>query len=253
MSSSEILTIATWYHHSGYKTFKSYYEKHVLVHMRNEFPNLVSYNRFLELRSKLVVLSSALSNLSTQQLCDGISFIDSFPLAISHQKRISSHKGFKNIAQRGKTSTGWFYGFKLHVVINRKGEIIASTITAGNVSDNNGKVIDKLTQKIYGKVYGDKGYLLNKKMFEKLYLNGIHIITKIRSNMKNKLMDLQDKLMLKKRGLIESVGSILKEFLSLEHSRHRSFTGFLSHVFSTIAAYFFKPKKPSIPSLIEIA
>lgn len=178
--------------------------------------------------------------------CTGISFIDSFSLEVCHQRRIHSHKVFKNIAQRGKTSVGWFYGFKLHIIINHIGEIIAFYITPGNVSDNNETVLTKLTEKLFGKLCGDTGYIVNAKTFEKLYLKAVHLITKLRKNMKNKLMLLEDKIGLKKRGVIESVGAILKEDLSLEHSRHRSIFGFISHIISTLVAYAFRDKKPQI-------
>ena len=102
--------------------------------------------------------------------CTGVSFIDSFSLNVCHNRRIYSHKVFKGIAQRGKTSVGWFYGFKLHIIINHGGEIISFYITSGNVADNNEKVLKKLTQKLFGKLYGDKGYIVRPEIFEKLYL-----------------------------------------------------------------------------------
>ncbi len=141
---------------------------------------------------------------------------------------------------------GWFYGFKVHVVINGWGEIIDFTITSGNIVDNNEKVIEKITEKVYGKVYGDKGYLLNTELFKKLYSKGVHIVTKIRKNMKNKLMDMQDKIMLKKRGIIESVGAVLKEDLNIEHLRYRSPIALIVNVLSALTAYSFRKKKPSI-------
>lgn len=247
MNPSEIMTIAIYFHFSGYKTFKDYYEKHVLIHLKSEFPNLVSYNRFLELRKNIALPLAIFAQLQAQlATCTGASFIDSFCLEVSHQRRIYSHKVFKGIAQRGKTSVGWFYGFKLHIIINHVGEIISFYITPGNISDNNEKVLNKLTQKLFGKLYGDKGYIVRPEVFEKLYLKGVHLITKLRKNMKNKLISLEDKIGLKKRGVIESVGAILKEDLSLEHSRHRSVFGFMTHVISTLVAYSFRDKKPQI-------
>lgn len=246
LSVSEIMTISIFYHHSGYKTFKEYYEKHVLVHMKSDFKKLVSYNRFLELRKNVLIPSIAFLQLNSMNKCTGISFIDSFSLNVSHPKRISSHKVFKGVAARGKTSVGWFYGFKLHLITNVFGEIVSFYITAGNTSDSNEGVILKLTKKLFGKIFGDKGYLLNKKLFEKLYSRGVKIVTKIRRNMKNQLMDLEEKLMLRKRGVIESTGAILKESMSLEHARHRSVHSFFSHVLFTLCAYNFRPNKPSV-------
>lgn len=255
MRSSEIMTIVLWYPYSGYKTFKDYYEKHVLIYMQKDFHNLVSYNRFLELRNNLATVLLIFAQLRAKSaLCTGVSYIDSYPLKVSHVRRQSSHKTFKGLAAKGKTSVGWFYGFKLHVVINQHGQILSFCITPGNKSDNNSNVLQKLTKRIYGKMYGDKGYILSPLKFKNLYDKGVHMITKIRKNMKNKLISLVDKYYLKKRGLVESVGAVLKEDLSLEHSRHRSLLGFLSHIASVIAAYDFRIKKPgiSVPDTPEL-
>ena len=241
---SEIMTIAIYYHTSGYKTFKDYYNKS--AELRPAFPGLPSYNRFIELQQKACMPLAIFAKLQSQGQCDGISFIDSFPLKVSHQKRIYSHKTFRGLATRGKTSVGWFYGFKVHIVINSKGEILDFEITPGNVSDNNSSVIEKLTQKVHGEMYGDKGYLLNSNLFKKLYLKGVHMVTKLRSNMKNILMSIEDKLLLKKRGVIESVGAILKENLNIEHSRYRSPITLAINVFTALIGYSFRELKPSI-------
>lgn len=245
------MTISVYYHESGYKTFKDFYKKHVLVNMKYDFNNLVSYNRFLELRKKAVLPLLVFAQLSSLRNCSGISYIDSYPLKVCHIRRSSSHKVFKDSAKKGKTSVGWFYGFKLHVVINHKGEIISFYITPGNISDNNEKVLVKLTKNVWGKLFGDKGYLVNNTLFKRLYINGVQLVTKIRKNMKNKLMSLSDKLLLRKRGIIESVGNILKGSLSLEPSRHRSALGFLGQIISTIICYSYREKKPSISASSE--
>jgi hypothetical protein len=247
LSLPEILTILIYFHSSGYKTFKEYYEKHVLVNMKSDFSGQVSYNRFIELKQKaLMPLMLFAHHRVGATKCTGISFIDSFPLKVCHNRRIHSHKTFKGLAQRGKTSVDWFFGFKLHVVINHMGEMISFQITTGNVNDCNRDILMKLLKNVFGKIFGDKGYVTAPEVFEKLYRQGKHLITKIKKNMKNKIMIMQDKKMLKKRGVIESVGNILKAALSLEHSRHRSAYGFFGHVFSTIIAYNMREKKPSI-------
>ncbi len=244
LSLSEVISIAIYYHQSGYKTFKDYYTRS--AELKLAFPTMPTYNRFIELQQKAFIPMALFAKLRSSGKCDGISFIDSFPLEVSHQKRISSHKTFKGLAARGKTSTGWFYGFKVHVIINGNGEILDFTITPGNVADNNVEVIERMMKNISGKVYGDKGYLLNPDLLQKLLSKGIHIFTKVRSNMKNKFMDLQDKFMLKKRGVIESVGAVLKEDLNIEHSRYRSPITLFINVFSALAAYSFRKNKPSI-------
>ncbi len=136
-----------------------------------------------------------LAKVFGKSACDGISFIDSFSLKVCHPKRISSHKVFKGLATRGKTSVGWFFGFKLHVVVTSQGEVIDFSLTPGNIADNNSDLLEKLMKNIQGKVYGDKGYLINSALFQKLYSQGIHLVTKIRRNMRNSLMDISDKLL----------------------------------------------------------
>lgn len=249
LSMSEVITIMIFYHHSGYKNFKDYYTKHVEIYMQNDFKKLVSYNRFLELRARALPALCMFLNLKGLGKSTGISVIDSFPLPVCHNKRIYSHKTFKGIAKRGKTSVGWFYGFKVHIVINHPGELIAFAITPGNVSDNNEKLLLKITKDLCGKLFGDRGYIVRQNLFETLYTRGIHLITKIRKNMKNKLMPFDDKLGLRKRGVVESVGNVLKAGLSLAHTRHRSIVGFFGHIISTLVAYSFKEKKPSITGL----
>lgn len=246
LSLSEIMTICIFYNYSGYKNFKVYYNKHVLIHMKSDFRKLVSYNRFVELKSKVIMPMLLFLKIYCKAVCTGVSFIDSFSLKACDNRRIHSHKVFKNIAQRGKTSTGWFYGFKVHFVINHIGEIIDFYLTPGNVADNNHKLLEKLTRSVVGKLFGDKGFLVNPSFFQFLYEKGIHLVTKIRSNMQNQLMDIADKLLLKKRGTIESSIGILKNYFDIEHSRHRGPKNFLAHILSAIAAYCFKPQKPSI-------
>jgi len=244
MSLSEIATIVIYFHHSKFRTFKDYYLVLKTFH-GNAFKKLVSYNRFLELQKQALVPLILLLSISSSKNKGNIYFIDSTCLKVCHNKRIYANKTFKGIAKRGKTSVGWFYGFKLHLVINEIGEIKGFHITPGNVADNNLNVVSKATSNITGKLFGDKGYL-SKKLFHKLYENGIKLITKIRKKMKNKLMDLYDKILLKKRGVIESVNNILKNQCMLEHSRHRSITNFFVNTFAALNAYSFLKKKPSI-------
>jgi len=252
LSLSEIMTICIYFHYSGYKTFKDYYTKHVLIHMKSDFRPLVSYNRFVELKAKTALPLALFVKLCCKNKCTGIAIIDSFALPVCNNRRIHSHKVFHNLAKRGKTSMGWFYGFKVHFIINHNGEIVDFQITPGNVADNNNELLEKITQDLFGKLIGDKGYIINSTLFKKLYLKGIHLITKIKKNMKNILMPLVDKLLLRKRGTVESAIGILKDGFSIEHTRHRSSINFLSHVCSALVAYCFKPHKPSIVQLKKL-
>ncbi len=251
VSNSEVITLLICFHLSDYRTLKHFYKDYVCLHLRKEFPSLVSYNRFVELQktAALPLLMYVMSNCIGD--CTGISFIDSTKLAVCKNQRIHQHRQFKDIAQRGYTSTGWFFGFKLHLVINDKGEIISFKLTRGNVADNNENLLISLCKDLFGKLYGDKGYLVKQSVFEKLFFEGVQLITKIKRNMKNKLMSVYDKIMLRKRSVIECVMDSLKNICQTEHSRHRSIHGFIINVFAAIGAYHFLPKKPSITSQFE--
>lgn len=247
ISISEIMAIIIYWHHSGYKNFKAYYTKHVLIYLRKEFPNLVSYSRFVELMPyALIPLFVYAKCLGSE--CTGESFIDSTKLEVCKNQRISSHKVFDGFAQRGKTSTGWFFGFKLHLVTDQYGNIIDFTLSTGNITDNNLSVVDSIVHKIAGFLVGDRGYI---GLFEHLFTQGIKLLHRLRSNMKNKLISLEEKKLLNLRGsIIETTIGVLKDHLSLEHSRHRSPINFLCHIFSCIISYvFFRAKKSSSSSV----
>jgi hypothetical protein len=173
----------------------------------------------------------------------GIAFIDSTSLAVCHNKRISRNRVFKGLARRGKTTAGWFYGFKLHLIINDKGEILAFQLTPGNISDVS--LVEQLSKGLFGKLFGDRGYIsadLAKKLIEK----GIEFFTAIRTNMKQKLLTLRNKILLRKRVLIETVNDQLKNISQIEHSRHRGRGNFLVNLLSGLIAYTHQPKKPSL-------
>jgi hypothetical protein len=146
---------------------------------------------------------------------------------------------------RGKTSTGWFFGFKLHLIINDRGEILNFVFTQGNTDDRDLGVFSKLAREVTGKLFGDKGYI-SQKLFDFLFADGLHLFTKLRSNMKNQLMNTRDKLLLRKRAVIETVNDELKNLCQIEHSRHRSFTNFFTNLMAGMACYCFKPKQPSV-------
>ncbi len=178
-----------------------------------------------------------------QSKVTGISYIDATSIAVCHPKRTSRNKVFKGLAKIGKTTYWWFFGFKLHMVINEKGEIQGVTLTKGNVDDR--KPVPNLTEKLIGLLFGDKGYI-KKELFEKLFDRGLKLVTKVKKGMKNTLMLLEEKIFLRKRSIIETVFGYLKNGLELEHSRHRSPINFLVHIFSTLVSYSMKPKKPCI-------
>ena len=244
LTASEILTILVFFHHSKQRTFKSYYEIVIRRFYKDCFGKLVSYNRFLDLAQRYLLLLTVFA-YAYKANEDCVFYIDSTVLRVCHNKRISQNKVFKNVAQRGRSSMGWFYGFKFHYVINTEGEIVRFLITPGNVSDQNHEVVGFLTKGLTGKLFGDKGYV-SAPLFKKLFERGLQIVTKIKRNMKNVLVDFTDKMLLRKRGVVESVGNLLKNSMQMEHSRHRSAIGFFINVLAAVVAYNFLEKKPTI-------
>jgi hypothetical protein len=242
LCASEIMTIMIHFHQSGYRNFKIYYLTYVQRHLRAEFPGLVSYSRFIRLLPRVALLLWAYA-LGHCGRCTGISFIDSTPLRVCHNRRIQRHKVFQGLAGRGQSSMGWFYGFKLHLIVNPHGEVLAFVLTPGNVDDR--KPVPDLAQTLFGKLFGDKGYL-SHPLFEQLWQQGLQLITGLRTNMKNHLMVLQDKLLLRKRYIIETINDQLKNISQIEHSRHRSPINFVINVLAGLIAYMLQPKKPAL-------
>jgi len=152
----------------------------------------------------------SLSRWRVNSTCTGVSFVDSTSLTVCHNARIAQHRVFAVDARRGKTSVGWFYGFKLHLVVN------------------------------------DRGYI-SQALAEQLFTTqGIALITKVRQNMRERVLAATDKLLLRKRAIIESVNDQLKNICQIEHTRHRSPYNFLAHLLAGLVAYCHQPKKPSL-------
>lgn len=149
--------------------------------------------------------------------CTGISFVDSTPLRVCRNQRILIHKTFEGLAERGKYSMGWSFGFKLHLIINDKGEILNFMFTPENVDDREPLKQGKFLENSKGKPCADKGYT-SQTLFENLFLNGIQLVTKVENNMKNSLMSIADKILLRKRALIETVNDELKNIEQREKS-----------------------------------
>ena len=245
MSKSEVITIAILFQLSGFRTFKHFYIFYVQKHMKEEFPATVSYNRFTELMQQNLMAMTLFLKTCCLGDCTGISFVDSTPIRVCKSKRIGNNKVFKGIATTGRSTMGWFHGFKLHIIINDRGEILNFTITQANVDDRKPLKKERFLDKIYGKLFADKGYI-GKELMQMLFVDGVHLVTHIKSNMKNVLMTMSDKILLRKRSVIETVNDELKNICQIEHSRHRSFGNFLSNIIAGLIAYSFLPKKPSI-------
>jgi len=245
MSMSEIITITVIFQLSGHRTFKHFYLFYVQKHMKAEFPNTVSYNRFTELMQSNMLPLVLFMKTRCLGECTGISFIDSTPVRVCKNKRISSNKVFQGIAATGKSTMGWFHGFKLHIIVNDKGEILNFVITQGNVDDREPLKEGNILNKVFGSLYADKGYI-SKDLAAMLFDDGLHLVTGIRNNMKNVLMTMRDKILLRKRSIIETINDQLKNICHAEHSRHRSFGNFITNLVASLIAYSFQEKKPAI-------
>ena len=245
MNSAEVITLMIVFHLSGFRTFKHFYVFYVQKHMQQEFPKTVSYNRFVELMQSNLMALTMFSKTCALGKCTGISFVDSTPIRVCKNKRIKRNKVFKDLATVGKSTMGWFYGFKLHITINDKGEIMSFCVTQANVDDRDPLKNESFLKAVFGKLFADKGYI-SQKLQQMLFVDGIQLVTSIRNNMKNSLMDMSDKILLRKRSIIETVNDELKNICQVEHSRHRSVANFMTNLVSGIIAYFFLPKKPSL-------
>lgn len=250
LCASETITLLVAFHGGQFRNFKHFYLHYVSVHLKEDFPGIVSYNRFIELSHRHAIAFMLFLHHCCKGECTGISFIDSTVLRVCHNKRIKRNKVFKGMAEVGKSTMGWFFGFKLHLIINDKGEILSFYLSKGNVDDRNAKAITKMTKTIFGKLFGDKGYI-SKALSDLLFGNGIQLITAVRRNMKQKALSNEERLLLRKRSVIETVNDELKNICQVEHTRHRSISGFLLNIMAAIAAYSFFPKKPSIKNDIQ--
>ena len=245
MSDSEIMLIMILFHTYRFRDLKSFYTMYICKHMKSEFPRTLSYNRFVERQSKVGVHLLLFLQTCALGQCTGISIINSTPLVVCHIKREHNNKTMKGFAAKGKCTMGWFYGFKLHLVINDKGEIIQWLLTAGNVDDREPLKSKRFTERLFGKLFADRGYI-SQDLFETLFVDDLHLVTRIKKNMKNSLMNLYDKLILRKRAIIETVNDELKNVCHIEHTRHRSVENFAVNLVAGLIAYNLLPKKPEM-------
>lgn len=241
---SEIMTIMLMFQDSPCKNFKCFYNSY-LQSYRPEFPKMPSYERFVILMPRVLYLLVILLTCMLRR-DSKIAYVDSTSINVCHPKRIRTNKVFKWLAKIGKTTKGWFFGFKLHIVIDDKGNLMSVKMTKGNVDDRS--PVLQMTEGMTGLLFGDKGYI-SRELFLKLLARGLKLITGIKNNMKNVFMLWNEKILLRKRSLVETVFSYLKTVFSLEHSRHRSFLNFLAHIVSTLIVYQLMPTKPHISTI----
>lgn len=243
ISVPELMTLAVLFHQLRHRQFKRFYLDYVCRHLRKEFPHLPSYGRVVELMPRCSAPLAALFE-TLKGCCTGLSIVDSTPIAVCDNLRIKRHRVFRGLAERGKSSTGWFYGFKLHLVINHRGELLSIKFTAGNVDDR--KPVPSLCEGLFGKLFGDKGYIA-RWLRETLTDKGVELITKVRKNMKRVVRSAFDEALLKRRSLVETVIDELKNLCQIEHTRHRSVGNFVVNLMGGIVAYCLMPNKPSLP------
>jgi hypothetical protein len=233
LSLSEKLFIMIGFHLSPYKEFKYYYLHGICQTNRFWFQSLPSYGRFVQLMPSLFVPLTLLLHLLKGEKT-GLYFVDSTTLPVCHVMRNKRNRLFSLMAAKSKSTMGWFFGLKLHLVINHKADIVALQITPGNFDDRS--VLERLFQSLKGSVYADKGYI-SKEKFLSFFKKGLKLITNVKRNMRNCLMSLFDKLMLRKRFLIETVFSTLKQNMNLQHTRHRSTKNYFINLLSCLVAY----------------
>ena len=241
LADAEIITLLLVLHSSGFKYLKSFYTSPMGEVLRRYFPGMPCYERFIasQQRAFLPLLAFLFSKLGKET---GIDYIDSTALPVCHNRRIGQHKTFTELAARGKTSMGWFFGFKLHLVFNDLNEIVALKLTPGNVSDT--APVSALTKDLVGKLLGDKGYI-GKKLADELLHRGLTLFTRVRKNRKSLPISMIDKMLLNGRNMAETIIGSIQGFSSLHLPKHRLPSNAFLHIMAAVVAYQLDPIKPN--------
>jgi hypothetical protein len=209
---------------------------------REYFPKLPNYENFLKASNKslpaFVVLLWYLLFLNRGMKYGGIFFMDSTALSVCDNHYISSHKVAKGFAARGKTTKGWFYGFKLHGVCDAMGNLLQVAFTSGNVNDS--LMVEKLTEMLDGLYVADAGYLLKAETFKALFEKHKRVMAAARKNMK-RLMTAEQKVLLRKRSIIETTWDVLKERFELVYHLARKMDGLFRHYCSSLISFLLQP------------
>jgi transposase len=242
LSLSELMTLMILFHQLRFRQFKCFYLHYARRHLGREFPRLPSYNRCVELLPRCAAPLAALFETLKGE-CDGVSIVDATALAVCDNRRIGRHRVFEGLAARGKTSMGWFFGFKLHLVVNSNGELLSVRLTPGNTDDR--KPVPALCEGLFGLLFGDKGYI-SKDLAKTLEEQGLALVTTVKKNMKPVPRTDFEKAILRRRSLVETVIDELKNLCQIEHTRHRSVANFLVNLMAGIVAYCLSDDKPSL-------
>lgn len=223
---------------------------HRIVKMMDIIPDFINYENFLKASNKaLPVMVLFLQALLAQNRAlnkTDVHFMDSTPLTTCLNRRIFNHKVTKDIASRGKSTKGWFYGLKLHGVCSENGLLEALYFTSGNVNDS--KTVEKLTENMKGRFFADAGYLKKSSELKKLAESGRFIYASTRKNM-NRLMSTEEWNILRKRNIIESDWGAMKQNFFLEYHQARGIDGLFRHYVNAISAYILQCRLKSEPKL----
>lgn len=255
LSVAELVTLALFKSFTGHSNWKDFYQ-HIMSYHGNDFPNLPNYQNFLAAMNKLssaayLMLSAFMQLFRAHTKDTDFKFPDSTKLKVCENKRIFGHKTNKAYAKRGKSSMGWFYGFKLHIVVNELMQILGVALTPGNTDDRKG--LDMIWDELFGVLIADAGYI-GKKWEEKARNTGKVLFTAVKANMK-KLMTEAEHAMLKLRQRVETVFSVLKLRMYIESTLPRSPRGMFAHYVWCLTAYQFKKfvEYCTTPSLLGIS
>lgn len=237
LSISELVTLGIFRYFTNITNWKAYH-KHLYSFFRVDFPNLPDYSNFLTAMNKL----SWLALLLLQHFCSFFKkithqelpkFVDSSKLEVCHIKREFTHKVCKDIARKSKSTMGWFYGFKLHIICNKLMQILSFRISPANLDDRKG--LDRIWNDIFGMIIADAGYIGADWQKKACYLGKL-LLTGVKANMKKLLTFVQFEL-LKMRQCVETVFSVLKLRMGMQTTLPRSPLGYFAHYIWCLTAY----------------
>lgn len=237
LSLAELVTLVLFKQFTGHKTWKAFY-RYIKTYHSQDFPQLPEYQNFVGAMNALspyaMIMTTAFCSFFRKQTkTQELKIADSTKLAVCNIKREFSHKVCKGLARKSKSTMGWFYGFKLHIVCNQLMQILECTILTATVDDR--AALELIWAHIFGLIVADAGYL-GKNRADKARAHGKILFTAVKANMKKLMTDWQHDL-LKARQIIETVFSVLKLRLGIETSLPRSPLGYFAHYAWCLAAY----------------
>lgn len=241
LTKSELITIALIGHFDEFETDKKLHE-YVINYFNNDFKNVPCYEQFTRgIRSITKYLDFMINTLSQINITknDNFYIVDSSALPVSEYDDFECPKWAADDAKKGKNIFGYYFGFKVHLIINRSMDIVSCMFTTANVHDINALKADSFVENIKGTLVGDKGYVCSEALVNKLKKSGIELIFKQRENMDPYLNKVYEDL-LNQRQIIEGVFSYLKNRLKTLHPFARSCNSFLVHAKASVLAYMLK-------------